>query len=128
MSMEDYRTRVASEVEQAILMSREIGAKVNVTPEDVQRYYDEHIDEYTQPAQIRVRHVFRPLSPSANEAEERGSDWGSVPSSVSARWQEKISAIWQTNTPVGQARAVGGTLAILNGDKCPKASNRSPFP
>ena len=71
MSMEDYRTRVASEVEQAILMSREIGAKVNVTPEDVQRYYDEHIDEYTQPAQIRVRHVFRPLSTSANEAEER---------------------------------------------------------
>ena len=69
MTMEAYRERVATEVEQAMLMSREIGSRVNVTPEDVQRYYDEHIDEYTQPAQVRVRHIFRPLSPSAGERE-----------------------------------------------------------
>ncbi len=71
MTMEAYRKRVGDEVEQAMLMSREIGAKVNVTPEDIQRYYDEHIAEYTQPAQVRVRHIFRPLSPAASEAEER---------------------------------------------------------
>ncbi len=71
MTMEAYRERVATEVEQAMLMSREIGSRVNVTPEDVQRYYDEHIDEYTQPAQIRIRHIFRPLSPSASEREEQ---------------------------------------------------------
>lgn len=71
MTMEAYRERVATEVEQAMLMSREIGSRVNVTPEDVQRYYDEHIDEYTHPAQIRIRHIFRPLSPSASEIEEQ---------------------------------------------------------
>ncbi len=71
MSMAAYRERVAVEVEQAMLMSREIGSRVNVTPEDVQRYYDEHIDEYTQPAQIRIRHIFRPLSPAASEREEQ---------------------------------------------------------
>jgi len=69
MTLEAYRERVAVEVEQALLMSKEIGSRVNVTPEDIQRYYDEYIDEYTQPAQIRVRHVFRPLSPGAEEAE-----------------------------------------------------------
>ena len=73
MTMEAYRERVATEVEQAMLMSREIGSRVNVTPEDVQRYYDEHIDEYTQPAQVRVRHIFRPLAPSASESEEQGT-------------------------------------------------------
>ena len=71
MTMEAYRERVATEVEQAMLMSREIGSRVNVTPEDIQRYYDERIDEYTQPAQIRIRHIFRPLSPAASEAEEQ---------------------------------------------------------
>ncbi len=71
MTTEAYRERVATEVEQAMLMSREIGSRVNVTPEDVQRYYDEHIDAYTQPAQVRVRHIFRPLSPSASEREEQ---------------------------------------------------------
>ena len=71
MTMEAYRERVATEVEQAMLMSREIGSRVNVTPEDVRRYYDEHIDEYTQPAQVRVRHIFRPLAPSASEPEEQ---------------------------------------------------------
>ena len=69
MTLEAYRERVAVEAEQALLMSKEIGSRVNVTPEDIQRYYDEYIDEYTQPAQIRVRHVFRPLSPGAEEAE-----------------------------------------------------------
>ena len=71
MTMAKYRERVSGEVEQAILMSREIGSRVNVTPEDVQRYYNDHIDEYTQPAQIRIRHIFRPLSPGASEAEEQ---------------------------------------------------------
>ena len=69
MTMEAYRERVGTEVEQAMLMSREIGSRVNVTPEDIQRYYDEHIAEYTQPAQVRVRHIFRPLSPAASERE-----------------------------------------------------------
>ena len=71
MTMEAYRERVGTEVEQAMLMSREIGSRVNVTPEDVHRYYDEHIDEYTQPAQVRIRHIFRPLSPAASEREEQ---------------------------------------------------------
>ena len=69
MSIEAYRERVSHEVEQAILMNREIGSKVNVTPEDVQRYYDEHIDEYTQPARIRIQHIFLPLPAAADGAE-----------------------------------------------------------
>ncbi len=67
MTMEKYRERVAIEVEQAILMSREIGSRVNVTPEDVSRYYNERIDEYTHPAQVRIRHIFLPLPPQAGD-------------------------------------------------------------
>lgn len=70
MTIEKYRERVGHEVEQAILMNREIGSKVNVTPEDIQRYYDDHIDEYTQPARIRIQHLFRPLGMATSRSEE----------------------------------------------------------
>jgi parvulin-like peptidyl-prolyl isomerase len=69
--MENYRKQVAEEIERALLVNREIGSRVNVTPEDVERYYKEHAEDYSQPEQVRVRHIFLPLAPSAPAEEER---------------------------------------------------------
>src|SRR5215510_989451 len=46
LSMEEYRKQLSQEIERALLINREIGAHVNVTPEDVARYYKEHASEY----------------------------------------------------------------------------------
>jgi peptidyl-prolyl cis-trans isomerase SurA len=72
MTMESYRKQIADEIGRALLINREIGARVNVTPQDIERYYQEHADEYTHAEQVRVRHIFLPLSPMApsDEAEE----------------------------------------------------------
>jgi len=69
--MEGYRKQVAEEIERALLVNREIGSRVNVTPEDIERYYKEHAADYTQPEQVRVRHIFLPLSPAAPADEEQ---------------------------------------------------------
>jgi peptidyl-prolyl cis-trans isomerase SurA len=71
LTMENYRKQVAEEIERALLVNREIGSRVNVTPEDVERYYKEHAEDYSQPEQVRVRHIFLPLSPSAPAEEEK---------------------------------------------------------
>jgi peptidyl-prolyl cis-trans isomerase SurA len=71
LTMENYRKQVAEEIERALLVNREIGSRVNVTPEDVERYYKEHAEDYSQPEQVRVRHIFLPLSPSAPSEEEQ---------------------------------------------------------
>ncbi len=67
MTLESYREQVADEIERAMLVSREIGAHVNVTPQDVERYYKEHNDEYAQAEQVHVRHIFLPLAGHTEE-------------------------------------------------------------
>ncbi|HEV8718524.1 MAG TPA: peptidylprolyl isomerase [Candidatus Binatia bacterium] len=71
MTMEGYRQQVAKDIERALLVNREIGARVNVTPQDVERYYKAHAADFTQPEQVRVRHIFLPLSSAASTEEER---------------------------------------------------------
>jgi peptidyl-prolyl cis-trans isomerase SurA len=71
LTMESYRKQIADEIGRALLINREIGARVNVTPQDIERYYKEHTDEYSQPEQVRVRHIFLPLSPAAPPDEEQ---------------------------------------------------------
>jgi peptidyl-prolyl cis-trans isomerase SurA len=62
MTLESYRQQVANEIERALLVNREIGSRVNVTPQDVERYYKEHNKDYSQAEQVRVRHIFLPLA------------------------------------------------------------------
>jgi parvulin-like peptidyl-prolyl isomerase len=61
MTLESYRQQVANEIERALLVNREIGSRVNVTPQDVERYFKEHSSDYSQTEQVRVRHIFLPL-------------------------------------------------------------------
>jgi parvulin-like peptidyl-prolyl isomerase len=68
MTIEAYRKQVANEIERALLVNREIGSRVNVTPEDVERYYQEHSKDYSQSEQVRVRHIFLPVT-MGNEKE-----------------------------------------------------------
>jgi parvulin-like peptidyl-prolyl isomerase len=58
ISWDLYRQQIASDIERAMLVNREIGSRVNVIPEDVEQYYQEHLADYTVPEQIRIRHIF----------------------------------------------------------------------
>lgn len=73
MTMESYRQQISQEIERALLINREIGSHVNVTPQDVERYYKEHSEEYSQSQdeQVRVRHIFLPLAADASPEEEK---------------------------------------------------------
>lgn len=71
MTWELYRQRIAADIERAMLVNREIGSRVNVTPEDVERYYKKHLADYTVPEQVRVRHIFLLLPTPATEEEAR---------------------------------------------------------
>ena len=57
LTMETYRAQIREEVERDQLVGREIRGKVSVTPEEVQRYYDAHLSEYSTPARVQVAHI-----------------------------------------------------------------------
>jgi peptidyl-prolyl cis-trans isomerase SurA len=65
LTMETYRTQIREDLQRAQLVSHEIRGKVSVTPEEVQRYFEAHISEYSTPARLQVAHILFRLDPQA---------------------------------------------------------------
>jgi peptidyl-prolyl cis-trans isomerase SurA len=57
MTVASYRERVKAEIEKAQLVNREIRQRVNVSPEEIRRYYEAHLDEYGVRDRVKVRHI-----------------------------------------------------------------------
>jgi len=57
VTMEGYRAQIREEIERDQLIGREIRGKVSVTPEEVQRYYEAHLSEYSTPEKVQVAHI-----------------------------------------------------------------------
>jgi len=65
LTMETYRTQIREDLQRQQLITREIRGKVSVTPEDVQRYYDAHLAEYSTPEKFQLAHILFRLEPDA---------------------------------------------------------------
>ena len=72
LTWEQYRAQVRADIERAALINKEIRNKVSVSPEEVERYYKEHLDEYPMPARVRARLISR-LVPAGASAEQKAA-------------------------------------------------------
>ena len=63
-----YRKQIRLELQKAQLIQRELG-KVNIPPEEVERYYQEHLKDYTKPEEYKISEILLkvPQSASADE-------------------------------------------------------------
>lgn len=68
-TMEQYRAKVKSEIEKVALVNREIRSRVNVSKEEVQRYYEAHKDDYQVKDQVRVRGILFAVPSGASDEE-----------------------------------------------------------
>jgi peptidyl-prolyl cis-trans isomerase SurA len=66
LTLEGYRAQIKKEILKNQLVSRQIRQRVNITPEEVQRYYDEHQSEFGQGGAVKVRHIFFALPATAD--------------------------------------------------------------
>ena len=71
MTYDSYRQQVSGEIERALLVNKEIASRVNVTPQDVERYYQENGSDYSQAEQVHVRHIFLPLSANGSHEDDK---------------------------------------------------------
>jgi peptidyl-prolyl cis-trans isomerase SurA len=67
MTKEAYRAKVKNEIEKAQLVNREIRQRVNVSPEEIKRWYDAHAGDYAIAERIRVRDIFFSLDDAATD-------------------------------------------------------------
>jgi peptidyl-prolyl cis-trans isomerase SurA len=68
MTPEQYRVRVKAEIEKMQLVNREIRQRVNVSPEEVERHYQENRERYKTVAGVSVRDIFFALPAGADAA------------------------------------------------------------
>ena len=67
--MAAYRARVKAEIEKSQLVNREIRQRVNVSPQEIERYYQTHLPDYATSARVRVRDIFFSVPAGADDVE-----------------------------------------------------------
>jgi len=69
LTVTTYRARVKAEIEKSQLVNREIRQRVNVSPQEIERYYKAHLADYATSERVRVRDIFFSVGSGADEAE-----------------------------------------------------------
>jgi peptidyl-prolyl cis-trans isomerase SurA len=65
---QSYREQIRSEVQRQRLIAREIRGKVNISPEEIERYYEANKQQYARAARTRVAHIVFLVPETAPEA------------------------------------------------------------
>jgi len=68
-SLQSYKASVRAELEKGELINRQVRKKVNITDEDVERYYKLNSKNYRADDRARIRHILLPLSEKASAEE-----------------------------------------------------------
>jgi len=58
LTLQDYKDRLREQIILARLMNQAVRSRVSVDTSEVEAYHKTHQDEFNQPAQARVRHIF----------------------------------------------------------------------
>lgn len=74
LTLESYRVQVKKEIQRSQLLARNVRSQVSVTPEDVQKFYDEHKGQFSEADAVTVRHIFFaiPAEPNAQTGQILG--------------------------------------------------------
>ena len=68
-TVESYRASVKSELEKSEIVNRQVRNKVNITNDDVERYYKLNANKYRSEDRVRLRHILLALPETATPEE-----------------------------------------------------------
>ena len=66
---QQFRAQMRKEIQTLSLMQYKVRSKIRVSEEDVRAYYQAHPGEFAGAEEVRVRHIFLPLTQDAQEAD-----------------------------------------------------------
>ena len=71
VTMEKYRESIRTEIEKSEIINRQVRKRVNITPEDVERYYRSNAKKYMSPERAWLRHILLSLPERAAPEREK---------------------------------------------------------
>jgi peptidyl-prolyl cis-trans isomerase SurA len=72
-TLESYKVSVRSELEKAEILDRQVRAKVNITDDDVERYYKLNANKFRSEDRVRLRHILLVLPKNATPDEVKAA-------------------------------------------------------
>lgn len=70
-TMENYRTSIRAEMEKNEIINRQVRKRVNITSEDVERYYRLNPKQFTTQERVRLRHILFSLPEGGSPEREK---------------------------------------------------------
>jgi len=62
ISFEDYKQNIKNQIVTQQVIQREVGPKINITPEDEKKFYNEHQKELDRPEAVRLSEILLPTT------------------------------------------------------------------
>jgi peptidyl-prolyl cis-trans isomerase SurA len=67
VSYEEFKENLRENIITQKVIQQEVGAKINITPQEIQKYYADHRSEMEQPEQVRLSEILVSTQPSPTE-------------------------------------------------------------
>jgi peptidyl-prolyl cis-trans isomerase SurA len=84
VSFEDFKANIRNNIITQQVMREEVGRKINVTPGEVERYYQTHKQEYAQPESVRLSEILISTGTPAPSATVPGGEQDDDPAKLAA--------------------------------------------
>ncbi len=67
VSYEEFKENLRENIITQKVIQQEVGAKINITPEEMQKYYKDHLQDMEQPEQVRLSEILISTQPKPTE-------------------------------------------------------------
>lgn len=112
-TMESYRASIRAEIEKNEIINRQVRKRVNITSEDVERYYRLNPKRFTTQERVRLRHILFPAPQNASAEREREATQKALEVRRLALGGEEFAKLAEQNSE-GAGAAQGGDIGWIN--------------
>ncbi len=112
MTFSAYRQKLRDDLGKMRLLNREIKSKIVIQDEDLRTYYQNHLQQFTDPMEIKVQQIFLPIPRAATEEKVAGIRKEALAILERARKGEDFSELARKYSQGPEASA-GGVLGYF---------------
>jgi peptidyl-prolyl cis-trans isomerase SurA len=127
VNYEDFKENIRNRIITQQVIRDEVGRHLNITPADVQHYYDQHNDEFNKPETVTLSEI---LVPDAATAPADGSDDPAKAKIDAIEAKLKAGGDFDAiakDPATGSTAPQGGDLGVFGRDKLPKVIEDQTF-